>query len=250
MEKLKEKLEEMYQNLMNRDNEILVLADEEGDSELLEVMASHLVQMASILRAAYNYCEHHDELKVFDHKKEMKPESLDELVEFANILDSSGNQELQKKADVIDQLLLNLGKTKTSTEVFKEAQDAEVNKIKEQREKSLDRSYNYPNEEHNKELKAEEVNKSIKSSIKEYRPLETSLSTRYCPDHPGTSVHRIGDDVYQCALDKKIYDYNEGFTTMKGNKVPGTSVENQTQSLNDRTLEQMHFSTRESRLQE
>jgi hypothetical protein len=76
------------------------------------------------------------------------------------------------------------------------------------------------------------------------------LSTRYCPDHPGAQFARIADCVYQCELDKKMYNFKEGFETMKGNKIPGGTVSEQTRSLGDRALEQMHFATRESRLQD
>lgn len=252
MEKLKEKLKEMYENLMDRDNEILVLADEQDDPELLEFITTHLVQAAQGFKYALQACEHHEKTGgTLGKQADLSLSSLEELVEFANVLDSSGNPELQKKASVIDQLLLNFGKAKLADEVFKEAQEAELNKLRsEQREKGRERSYDFPGENQAKEIKAEEAKKKIEESIKTYRPLETNLSTRYCPDHPGTGAIRVGDNVYQCPLDKKIYNYTEGFTTMKGNKVPGTDVQNQTRDLGDRNLEQMHFSTRESRLTE
>jgi hypothetical protein len=85
-------------------------------------------------------------------------------------------------------------------------------------------------------FKADEVAKVVDDNIKEYKPLETALKTRTCPDHPGAQMQRLSDDVYQCSLDKKTYDFKSGFTTMKGNKVPGGDVTLQTQFDNTRTM--------------
>ena len=98
-----------------------------------------------------------------------------------------------------------------------------------------------------KDVKATESAKAVSEYLnKTKRPLESPLSTRYCPDHPGTSVIRVGEDTYQCPLDKNVYNYNEGYTLMTGTKVPGGNVEEQTQAIGDRKLEQTNFSTRES----
>jgi hypothetical protein len=47
-------------------------------------------------------------------------------------------------------------------------------------------------------------------------------------------------------LDKKSYDFNNGFTTVTGAKVPGTSVENQTKVYQGEPSSS--FDSRESRL--
>ena len=97
-------------------------------------------------------------------------------------------------------------------------------------------------------MKVADSIKAIDNSIKEYRPLEAPLSTRTCPDHPGAQIARVGEDTYQCSLDKKVYNYKGGFTTMKGNVIPGGDVSAQTQALGDRAIEHMSFDTRESKL--
>jgi hypothetical protein len=255
---LKEKLQELYSKLMDHDNELLVLADKQEDPELLETVAMGLLRAAQeIKQIAFSLDGHkrnkESGLTLFANKYE-------ELAEFATALDMSGDEELQKKAawidefltleaSVMEQLLINKGVAKTHDQVAKEAQEEEIARLrKEHREKSLERPYKTPAEEHERDIKAAEAAKAIKDSIKEYRPMETALSTRYCPDHPGTSVIRVADDTYQCPLDKGIYNYREGFTTMKGSKVPGTDVHHQTQALGDRRLEPTHFDTRETRL--
>ena len=57
---------------------------------------------------------------------------------------------------------------------------------------------------------------------------------------------RIGDNVWQCDLDKKVYDYANGYTDEKGNKVPGGDVANQTKL--DNTSSYQMFDTRPERL--
>jgi len=245
---LKNKLQDLYDELTSHDNEILVLAEESNNPALLEVVAYNLGYAAESIKNAINDAEHFQDLKK-KSEEVLTHDKIDELAAFATDLDMSCDEELQSKAAVIDQLLLNMGVKKTFEQVEKSAQEEEIAKLREKyREKSLERPYNFPSEELDRDIKSAEAVKAIKDTIKEYRPMETALSTRYCPDHPGTSVMRVADDTYQCPLDKSIYNYREGFTTMKGNKVPGTDVQNQTQNLGDRNLEEMNFSTRESKL--
>ena len=262
---LKEKLEAMYSQLMDNDHELLILASEQDDPEVLEVVAKGLIEAAQAIKNIGHSLQGSEQANESGHTAFAY---IEELAEFATALDMSGDEDLQAKAmlideminmevqlapimrnaSVMDQLLLNQGVTKTHDHVSKEAQEKEVARLrKEYRAKSLERPYKIPAEEHERDIKAADAAKAIKESIKEYRPLETNLSTRYCPDHAGTSVIRIADDTYQCPLDKAIYNYREGFTTMRGNKVPGTDVQNQTKTLGERRLEPTHFDTRETR---
>ena len=56
---------------------------------------------------------------------------------------------------------------------------------------------------------------------------------------------RVADSVYQCQLDKQIYNYEAGYTTMAGNQIPGTGVSNQTQHLGFQAQEHSNFGSRE-----
>lgn len=58
--------------------------------------------------------------------------------------------------------------------------------------------------------------------------LERILTTRYCPDHIGVQAFRVNENIYQCPLDGKVYNFNSGFTNYKGQRVPGGSVSEQT----------------------
>jgi uncharacterized protein (UPF0305 family) len=65
----------------------------------------------------------------------------------------------------------------------------------------------------------------VKTAQVLYAP--TTMLSRQCPDHPGQQLTRIDDNVRQCPLDGKIYDYNQGFTTEDGSRHNGGSVANQ-----------------------
>ena len=100
----------------------------------------------------------------------------------------------------------------------------------------------------------EELNKVVESQkaiqqsqmTKQYRIMEAPLSSRYCPDHPGTQIARVGEHMWQCELDKKTYNFENGFELNNGSKVPGGDVANQTQVLE--TPYHAIFDTREGRL--
>jgi hypothetical protein len=55
----------------------------------------------------------------------------------------------------------------------------------------------------------------------------TTMPTRQCPDHPGQQMARVSDNVKQCMLDGKVYDFEQGFKTEDGVMHPGGSVQAQ-----------------------
>lgn len=174
---------------------------------------------------------------------------LQTLAAMASELDKTGDPELIKEASVLDEILLTLAAPRDARMAFKLAEDQEIQRLREKyRSDSVDKSYKTPREELEKDLKTADAIKAIENSVKEYRPLEAALSTRTCPDHPGAQMSRITDSIYQCSLDKKVYNYQGGFTTMKGSKVPGGDVATQTQTFGDRAIEHMSFDSRESKL--
>ena len=61
-----------------------------------------------------------------------------------------------------------------------------------------------------------------------YKPHEGSLSTRYCPEHIGAQMGRVGHGIYQCPLDGNVYNWETGYTTFDGVNVPGGSIAAQT----------------------
>ncbi len=228
------------------DHPVLKAAVEiEGDFVLYTAATALVTAQVAIKNAINNL-----ELLAQKSAGDLDDEDIDLIAALATEFDADGDPVLKKQASVLDQVLLNFARKGELEQARKEA-EAEIEKLRAKyRQQALEESYKGPAEEHEKDIKASESAKEIKDQVKTYRPLEASLSTRYCPDHPGAQFARIADGVYQCDLDKKIYNFKEGYTTIKGNKVPGGDVAEQTRSLGDRALEQMSFSTRENRLQD
>jgi len=55
----------------------------------------------------------------------------------------------------------------------------------------------------------------------------TTMMTRQCPEHPGQQLSRLADNLRQCPLDGRTYDFVRGFTTEDGKKHNGGSVQAQ-----------------------
>ena len=153
------------------------------------------------------------------------PEALDELAAVAESFDASDDELLQKQASVLDDLLVMLAASKSVVAMAKKSEDDRIEQLK--------KKYREPKEIDDKRNHISEAVKEIEKApiYKQTRPLETPLSTRVCIEHAGTPLQRVGEEQYQCPLDKKIYNYAEGYTLLNGTKVPGTSVSNQTQDL-------------------
>ena len=224
---------------------VLVAAGEVNSNFVLYTAATALVTAQTAIKEAVNSLEQLAEVAASD----LDEEDIDFIAALASEFDADGDPILQKQATVLDQVLLNFAQ-KGELEMAKKQAEAEVDRLREKyRQEAMERDYKGPTEAHEKDIKAGDSAKEIVDQVKRYRPMEAALSTRYCPDHPGAQFARIADGLYQCELDKKMYNFREGYETMKGNKVPGGDVSEQTRSLGDRALEQMNFSNRESRLQ-
>lgn len=243
-DKIKKVAEELSKSIMKNISEHpAMIAAGDTDNEIMVAVASTLVMADEIIKSAVN------ELNAVAKKYQgvIEESDIDEIAAVAHEFDKSGDEFLAKQASVLDQLLVNFAQI-SGTEA-KKAQDTEIEKIRAKyRSESSDQCYKGPSEKLERDIKATESAKEIEKQVKKFRPLEAPLSTRTCPDHPGAQVSRIADNVYQCCLDGKIYNYNEGFKTLKGNEVPGTSVEEQTRALSNRAVENMSFSTREEEL--
>lgn len=159
----------------------------------------------------------------------LTPDKLEELAAVAQAFDESGDELLRKQASVLDEILLTIGTPQGAVAGLRAKADEEVEKLRARhRDERREDLYGRAKKELDGRNKKDEIVKAVKDQVKEYRPLESTLSTRYCPDHPGVGIVRIGDHVYQCSLDRKIYNWESGFTTMKGNKIRGGGVQYQT----------------------
>lgn len=219
--------------LESPNNEAILLSEQ--DDHCLEIVAGSCVDAANSLRKAAEQVENIEP----EEESNITPESLEGLAEIATAFDESNDPMLKKQASLIDELLLTIA---TSPKILTEKKAADDKRIEDLRNK-----YQQSKQWQDKDNKVTEAENDINKSkyYKEYRPMEAPLSTRYCPDHPGAQIMRVSDHVWQCDLDKKSYDFNTGFTTATGAKVPGSNVENQTKVYQGEPISV--FDTREGR---
>jgi hypothetical protein len=205
------------------DNEALLLA--EHDEKTLLETALACQNAALVLRSAA------DKIEVIEPKqeeKELTSDDLDHLNFVIAALDTSDNADLKKTASVLDQILLTIAADPSIFENHK------VDSHK--RLESLKSIYDKSKKEIDKLNRVKESEEAIDKSkyYKEYVIQEAPLNTRYCPIHPGVPIYRVstsssgdGSSVWQCSLDKQVYDFSVGYETDRGEKVPGGSVQNQ-----------------------
>jgi hypothetical protein len=220
--------------LESPNNEAMQLA--EDNQESLRVVAESCVLAAALLKTAA------DEVDAIEPPPVslITPESIEEIAALAEALDSSDDPQLRKQASVLDELLLTIA---APPGAVAEKRAAENGRLEELRKK-----YQQPRETLHDYNKIGVSEQAIEKSnfTKEYKIMEAPLSTRYCPDHPGVQISRKGEHVWQCEMDKKLYNFETGFELENGSKVPGGDVSQQTQGLNI----PFHaiFDTREGRL--
>ncbi|HUU87533.1 MAG TPA: hypothetical protein VMX17_07235, partial [Candidatus Glassbacteria bacterium] len=121
------------------------------------------------------------------------------------------NPELQKRASMLDDIMMTIAADSESQRRYKEDYDRKIEEIK--------RKANQP-------VASKKAEDSKKKTL---NPNEGSLLTRYCPDHVGVQLYRQSETERKCPVDGKIYNYSEGFTTEDGTRNPGGTVEGQTQ---------------------
>lgn len=213
--------------LDNPDNEVYALL--EYDDESLNVTAKACTIASAILKKAVL------DLQVISCIEDTNKYNLDmaDVLDGLNLLagefELSSDPNLVKKANLLEDILLTISSNVEEQSKFKQAVEQKIQDIKKKSKEGKG--------------KVEVVKASIddQEKGKELRPLQAPLSTRSCPDHPGVSLVRISDGLFYCPLNGKQYDYNSGYVTEKGNRVPGTSVKNQNDQLNDLAMPTMFF---------
>lgn len=244
------KVEHLHQMI----DALSVLAEDPDEVFLSSVAGGALKIVEQTLRSASktvdDYSKRGGDLGAIEDAL-VTPESLAEMAAIAAEFDKSGDPLLMKQAAVLDEILLTIGAQKAAAAAARRAQDEEIARLKalaaDKEDGGKKDPYTVAKKFHDKDNHVAEAQAAI-DKVKEYRPMEAPLNTRTCPDHPGAQMARIAEHTYQCSLDKGIYNYESGYTTMKGNKIPGGDVSNQTQALYDRPNEFTSFETRESKL--
>lgn len=204
------------------------------NDEQLEVVATTLVNAADAIREGA-------EIITPEVSSSITEDSLTEMAAIAEAFDASGDELLQKQASVLDEILMTISADKNAIFNFKQAEDKRLDELKKKYEdvkKQLDDMG-----------KTADSLKAIEKSdvMKEYKTLEAPLNSRYCPDHPGAQMQRIGEHEFQCSLDGKAYNYEAGYKLLDGSKVPGGDVSGQSQ-LQSRMTGHQVFDTRSDKL--
>ncbi len=205
--------------LENPDNEFFALLEDHDES--LEVVARACVIASALLKKAALDIQVISGIQDTNKYDRDMADAIENLKTVANELDATGDEKLMKQAGMLDDILLTVASSAEATEKFKKEMAQKLVNIKK---KSNQNKLNLI-------AASEKDQASTPDKKKDYRPLETGLSSRQCPDHPGNGLIRVSDGVYQCSLDKKEYDFVNGYTLMNGRKVPGSCVENQTDNL-------------------
>lgn len=220
--------------LESPNNEALLLAEYHEDSA--QVVAESCVLAAALLKSAA------DQVLAMEPPEESKitPDAVEGIAALAAAFDASGDPGLKKQASVLDELLLSIAAPPNAYAERKDLQDQRLQTLKSKYEDPAKALY-----ESNKIADSEKAIEKSKMT-KEYRIMESPLSTRYCPDHPGVQISRVGEHMWQCELDKKAYNFETGFELNNGAKVPGGDVNQQTQGVN--IPYHAIFDTREGRL--
>ena len=175
-------------------------------------------------------------------------QSLEELAALASAFDLSGDPELQAEAAVIDQVLFAIAAPGEAVNSFNLVYDKELEELrKTRRSQDLEDKYTKTKEHLDEMYGHKAIADAVEKDVRRYRPLEAPLSTRYSPDRPGVSLMRITDRVYQDPTTGKVYDYAAGYTTDKGNDIPGGGVDEQIKDINDHQSRSI-FTTREGLL--
>ncbi len=227
--KLSEKLLALSSWLASEDNELLKDADE--NTEALRAVATALTIASDALNETAEYVAARE-----PEEAQFSPEKLDEIAATAAELDANG---LAKQAAVLDDILLTIGAPKGFKFNFKKAEEDRISELKKKYQGNSDKSH--------EQNKIADDEKTLKDSgvLNKAVIRDQPLSTRTCVEHPGVSLSRVGENEYQCSMDKRIFSYEQGYTTLSGKHVPGSSISLQTQMMGDQIRnEHAMFSTR------
>lgn len=173
--------------------------DRDGPESIVPIeMKDHFHKAHQVLSETYH---------IAAEKLLSERQSPERLASLADKLDAMG---LTKEADLIDETIQKLAK------------DVEWQKEDSKTEQSKRYNAKYNNEQTFQQPKIEKP-KKIEHHIPEYRNSENkALSTRYCKDHPGVMLNRVGEGIYECELDHKRYNYELEYGSVAA-QTPSTS---------------------------
>lgn len=211
--------------LENPNNEIFSLLEFDDDS--LNIAAKASIIAAEVLKKAAVDIQLTSGITDTNKYSKDVIDAMNDLRALADEFDASGNDQLMKKAGLLDEILITM-----------------ASGVEEKQE--LEKKFNKKIADIKERIKNNKTEKTIvtaerdeKKDSKKLRPLEAPLQSRYCPSCHAGQMSRLRDDVWYCSTCSNQIDYKEGYTTIKGNKVPATSVGDQTSGLSDPTIKVM-----------
>lgn len=230
----------LAKKLEKNSDSLLAKAQEKGD-DVFNKITTAVAAASTLLEEVADDIDNNSNFNITEKQ-------LDDMAALATALDNTKNPALQKQASVLDEILLSIAAPKNAIAKAKQANEDEINRLRaELSKKRQEEAYEKPREVQSENNLKKEQAKAVDQQVKKYMPLEAPLQTRYPPDRPGGQMTRITDGVYQDIVTGIIYDFKNGYTTQKGNVIPGTSVENQTKMLHDNVNKGTSvFETRES----
>jgi hypothetical protein len=163
---------------------------------------------------------------------------LNQLSNLADRLDGAG---VVEAANMLDDFI-----KKTAEDVMKWKEENN----KTEQSKRYDTKYHHEQQIREPKKEQERVDREGRKEhhVKTYQQTNAvALSTRYCPEHIGCSLVRVGEGIFQCSLDGALYNWEAGWTDYAGNKHPGGSVAGQTPGSSDYAVPHRVFDSRESR---
>jgi hypothetical protein len=213
---LSDKIKIVAEWLENEENELL---KETSDKDVV-IVAEAFVEAAHALRKVAS------EITPVSNEDTMEfsPETIQEIAAVAEAYDSSGDEELQKQASVLDELLLTIAAPRDFIANYRAIEDMRTEELKK-KYKDLREETDLLTD------KAATLEALKKSEVFQERHPDMSLSSsRGCPEH-GSPMFRVGGtaegSIWQCSLDHKVFNYEEGFTLADGTKVSPRSISNQ-----------------------
>lgn len=211
----------------NPDNEIFGLLEYDDDS--LNIMARAAVIASAVLKKAAMDIQVISGVADTNKYEKDIVDAMNELKVIADELDLSGDEKLMKKASVLDEILVTMASSVEAQENLKRNFEKKIAEIKARSKSNGSFS----------QIKTSTEARSNEKSGHEARPLEASLSTRYCPKCGGGMTFPTGEDEVTCTLCHAKVNYREGYTKPNGTRVPGTSADRQTEALKDVSIDGM-----------
>jgi len=235
---------EIKQDIMQKIQELFENPDEETGHDLISIIEEFIKtqpkQPMSDEQAVEQVKEYEQQIGVPqggwpDNPQHMLQATFQKLTELADRLDKVG---ASAEADLVDGFI-----RKYSTDLEYQGEgDTEQSK-------RYDAKYHHALQVREPKTKQERVDREGREKHHVHTQQQVAaggLSTRYCPQHVGVSMGRVGESTYQCPLCREIYNWETGWTDHDGNEHPGGSVAAQTPDSSGYAIPHRIFDSREN----